>query len=35
MDAAGVAQWANANAKTLATTIAKYLGNNPSNRSDY
>jgi hypothetical protein len=30
LDAAGVAQWANANAKTLATTIAKYMGNNPS-----
>jgi hypothetical protein len=30
MDAAGVAQWANANARTLAQTITRYMGNNPS-----
>jgi hypothetical protein len=34
MDAQGVAQWANANAKTLATTITRYMGNNPSARGD-
>lgn len=34
MDAQGVAQWANANAKTLATTITRYMGNNPSSRGD-
>ena len=34
IDSAGVAQWANANAKTLATTITKYMGNNPSARGD-
>jgi hypothetical protein len=34
IDAAGVAQWANANAKTLATTITKYIGSNPSARGD-
>jgi hypothetical protein len=32
MDAAGVAQWANANARTLAQTITRYMGNNPSTR---
>jgi hypothetical protein len=30
MDAAGVAQWANANARTLAGTITKYIASNPS-----
>jgi len=35
IDAAGVASWANSNAKTLAATIAKYMGNNPSSRGDY
>ncbi|HUB94281.1 MAG TPA: hypothetical protein VL993_00100 [Stellaceae bacterium] len=30
MDAAGVAQWANANARTLASTISKYIASNPS-----
>lgn len=35
MDAAGVAQWANANAKTLAATIARYMSANPSARGDY
>jgi hypothetical protein len=35
MDASGVAQWANANAQTLATTIARYLGNNPSTRDSF
>ena len=34
MDAQGVAQWANANAKTLATTITRYIGNNPSARGN-
>jgi hypothetical protein len=34
MDAQGVAQWANANAKTLATTITRYMGNNPSARGN-
>jgi hypothetical protein len=32
IDAAGVAQWANANAKTLASTITRYMGSNPSTR---
>jgi hypothetical protein len=32
MDAAGVAQWANANARTLAGTITKYMATNPSTR---
>jgi len=35
MDAAGVAQWANANAKTLAATINRYLASNPGARGDY
>jgi len=35
MDATGVAAWANANARTLATTIARYMGNNPSSRGDF
>ncbi len=30
IDSAGVAQWANANAKTLAQTITRYMGTNPS-----
>jgi hypothetical protein len=30
MDASGVAQWANANARTLAATISKYMASNPS-----
>ncbi|HUK60242.1 MAG TPA: hypothetical protein VLV50_13510 [Stellaceae bacterium] len=30
IDSAGVAQWANANAKTLAQTITRYMGVNPS-----
>lgn len=35
MDAAGVAQWANSNAKTLAATISRYLSANPSARGDF
>jgi hypothetical protein len=34
MDAAGVAQWANANARTLAATVARYMANNPSAHGD-
>jgi hypothetical protein len=30
IDSAGVAQWANANARTLAQTITRYMGTNPS-----
>ncbi|HUZ75814.1 MAG TPA: hypothetical protein VMU87_22735 [Stellaceae bacterium] len=35
MDAAGVAQWANANARTLAATIARYMSANPSMQGSY
>lgn len=35
MDAAGVAQWANANARTLAATIARYMAANPSTQGSY
>jgi hypothetical protein len=35
MDAAGVAQWANANARTLAATIARYMAANPSMQGSY
>lgn len=34
INSAGVAQWANANAKTLAQTITRYMGSNPSARGD-
>jgi hypothetical protein len=35
MDASGVAAWANANGKTIAGAVTKYLANNPSARGDY
>lgn len=34
LDGASVAQWANANAKALAATIARYMGNNPSTQRE-
>lgn len=35
IDASSVAQWANANAKTLATTVSRYMNSNPGARGNY